>query len=75
MATSDFDELEQEALMAAGKAGMNYLKSLPDTDALRVAFAALDVDQAIEFLERIVDGFGAHLKDVLCAPERGPGRQ
>jgi hypothetical protein len=75
MATADFDELEQEALMEAGKSGLSYLKSLPETGALRACFAELEPDQAIEFLERVVDGFGAHLKTKLCADHRGPGRQ
>lgn len=75
MATPDFDELELEALAEAAKAGMAYLKSLPSSEALRAEFAALEPDQAMEFLERIVDGFGAHLRHKLVADHRGPGRQ
>ena len=70
MATADFDELENEALAEAGKAGFAYLKSLPDAGALRAAFAALEPDQAMEFLERIIDGFGSHLKFRLVANHR-----
>lgn len=73
MSTADFDELEQEALVEAGKAGFAYLKSLPDTEALRAEFVKLDTDQALEFLERIVDGFGAHLKFRLVADNRPRG--
>ena len=70
MATADFDELELEALAEGAKAGLAYLKSLPETGALRACFAELEPDQAMEFLERIVDGFGAHLKVKLCSPGR-----
>jgi phosphoserine aminotransferase len=72
MSTADFDELERDALAEAAKAGMAYLKSLPDAGPLRAAFAALEPDQAMEFLERIVDGFGAHMKFRLVADHRPP---
>ena len=66
MSTPDFDELEQEALGAGAKAAMAYLKTIPEAAGLRAEFAKLDPAQAMEFLERIIDGFGAHLRHKLC---------
>lgn len=71
MSTEDFDLLEQEALVEAGKLGAAYLKSI-GAEALLDHFANLDTDQAIEFLERIIDGFGSHLKRKLVLDHRPP---
>lgn len=69
MATPDFDELEHEALKEAGKLAAAYLKSIGATDAIR-EFGKLESDQIYEFLERIVDGFGSHLKFKLVLEHR-----
>lgn len=69
MSTPDFDELEQEALAEAGRAGAAYLKSIK-AKALLMRFGELEPEQAMEFLERIVDGFGSHLRAKLVAPQK-----
>ena len=67
MSTPDFDELEQEALIQAAKAGLAYLRTLGTTD-----LAKLEGAQALEFLELVIDGFGCHLRHKLC-PEAPMG--
>ena len=69
MATPDFDELEEEAVIMAAKAGREYLKSIGATELL-FRFRELEPAQAIEFLERMIDGFGAHLRHVLVLEHR-----
>ena len=64
MSTPDFDELEMQGLVAAARAGKSYLESI-GAGALVSAFADLEPNQALEFLERVVDGFGCHLKSKL----------
>lgn len=66
MSTPDFDELEEEALRAAALAGIGYLKTLNTTD-----LAKLEGDQALHFLELVIDGFGSHLRHKLCADRSG----
>ena len=66
MSTPDFNELEQEALIAAAKAGLAYLRTLNTTD-----LAKLEGPQALEFLELVIDGFGCHMRKKLCIDHPG----
>ncbi len=62
MSTPDFDEIEESAKFEAGRAGLAYLKAAGTTD-----LRALEPHQALEFIERVIDGFGAHLRARLIA--------
>lgn len=62
MSTPDFNEIEQDALKQGGRAGYEYLDSIGQGDVFE-----LDAIQALEFFERVVDGFGCHMRARLVA--------
>ncbi len=63
MSQPDFDTIELSALEEAGSAGGAFLESLDKTD-----LAGLTNEQWLEFLERIVDGFGCAMRNRLVSP-------
>ncbi len=63
MPQPDFDLLETEAIDEAGALAGAYLDSINKSD-----LATLTPDEWREFLERVVDGFGSHLRHRLVAP-------
>ena len=64
MAKETLTRIEERALEAAGDAGGAYLDALGKTD-----LAALTKPEWINFIERMIDGFGASMRDQLAAYE------
>jgi hypothetical protein len=63
MTTPDFEAIEQDALRAGGRAGYAYLDSIDKENVFE-----LEEHEAVEFFERIIDGFGACMRVRLLAP-------
>lgn len=63
MPQPEFDALESEAIGEAGALAGAYLDSIGKSDLAKLSEA-----EWREFLERVVDGFGSHLRHRLVAP-------